>query len=162
MIQYSQQIDSPFGALVIAVDEPGRVVRIDFGDRDRRPTARRGAAAAVHDPERTAPVRAQLADYFAGRRQHFELDLAPRGTDFQQAVWRHLRTIPYGKTHTYAAIAAALGRPNSARAVGRAVGSNPISIVIPCHRVVGSDGSLTGFAGGLDFKAGLLALERGA
>lgn len=121
-------------------------------------------------PDRDHPVladlRRQLSDYFAGRSASFDLPLAPRGTPFQTAVWALLRTIPPGSIVTYGALARQVaagrdGRVPSAQAVGGAVGHNPISIVIPCHRVVGADGSLTGYAGGLDRKAALLALEKG-
>ena len=101
----------------------------------------------------------QLLDYLAGRREAFELSLAPGGTRFQQAVWDHLSTIPRGATATYGEIASALGRPRAAQAVGAAVGSNPLSIVVPCHRVVGSTGGLTGYAGGVETKRALLILE---
>jgi methylated-DNA-[protein]-cysteine S-methyltransferase len=107
-----------------------------------------------------AAARTQLAEYFDGRRSDFDLPLAPRGTPFQQAVWQALLAVPFGATSTYGAIAAAIRRPKAVRAVGAAVGANPIGIVVPCHRVVGADGSLTGYAGGLDRKARLLALER--
>lgn len=101
----------------------------------------------------------QLLGYLAGRRERFDLSLAPGGTRFQQAVWNHLSTIPRGATTTYGEIARALGRPRAAQAVGAAVGSNPLSIVVPCHRVVGSTGSLTGYAGGVETKRALLILE---
>lgn len=107
-------------------------------------------------------AKMQLAEYFAGQRQQFDLPLSPQGTSFQQAVWAAMRRIPYGASRTYGAIAAKLGQPNSARAVGGAAGRNPLPIVIPCHRVVGSSGRLTGFSGGLEIKRFLLALEAGA
>lgn len=113
--------------------------------------------------ERATPVlqetRRQLEEYFAGRRRNFELPLRPRGTDFQRAVWSALREIPFGETRTYAQQAAAIRRPKAVRAVGAANGRNPLWIVVPCHRVIGKDGSLTGYAGGLDVKKYLLALE---
>lgn len=102
---------------------------------------------------------AQLAEYFAGSRTCFQLPLAPEGTQFQQEVWRRLREIPYGARVSYADIALAVGRPHGARAVGAAVGRNPLSIIIPCHRVVGKDGALTGYAGGIERKQALLTLE---
>jgi methylated-DNA-[protein]-cysteine S-methyltransferase len=101
----------------------------------------------------------QLAEYFAGKRSQFELPLEPRGTEFQKKVWASLRTIPFGKTKSYAEIASAIGSPRACRAVGAANGKNPLSIVIPCHRVIGANGALTGFGGGLETKAKLLALE---
>jgi methylated-DNA-[protein]-cysteine S-methyltransferase len=101
----------------------------------------------------------QLGEYFAGRRTTFTLTLDPQGTAFQQAVWEALRTIPFGKTRSYAEIARQIGRPTAVRAVGAANGRNPLSIVTPCHRVIGTNGRLTGFAGGLHTKAFLLRLE---
>ncbi len=101
----------------------------------------------------------QLKAYFAGELQDFDLPLVPKGTPFQQEVWRFLQTIPYGKTTSYGAIAQAMGKPKATRAVGAANGRNPIAIIIPCHRVIGSNGSLTGYAGGLQFKQTLLSLE---
>jgi methylated-DNA-[protein]-cysteine S-methyltransferase len=106
-------------------------------------------------------VRQQLAEYFAGARRAFALPLAPAGTEFERRVWQALVAIPYGETRSYAEVAQAIGRPAACRAVGRANGSNPIAIVIPCHRVIGSDGSLTGYGGGLDLKRFLLDLEGG-
>ena len=108
-----------------------------------------------------AQVQVQLAEYFAGERAQFELPLAFEGTRFQQSVWRALGTIPCGTTVTYGGLAESLGAPRSVRAAAAAVGRNPISIVVPCHRVIGADGSLTGFGGGLDRKRFLLRLEQG-
>ena len=108
-----------------------------------------------------AQAAAQLAEYFAGQRQSFTVPLAPRGTPFQQEVWRALCAIPYGQTRSYGQLAAALGRPSASRAVGGACRRNPIWLMIPCHRVVGASGSLTGYAGGLERKKALLALEQG-
>ena len=104
-------------------------------------------------------VAHQLDEYFAGRLLQFTLPLDLRGTPFQCQVWELLRGIPYGETRSYSQIAHALGRPNAARAVGGAIGSNPVDIVVPCHRVIGSDGKLTGYGGGLDRKEALLNLE---
>ena len=107
-------------------------------------------------------ARRQLAEYFAGERREFDLPLAPAGTAFQQAVWMKLREIPYGTTTSYGVIAQRLGQPTASRAVGAANGRNPLGIIVPCHRVVGSAGSLTGYAGGLERKQALLALEGAA
>jgi len=107
-------------------------------------------------------TREQLEEYFAGRRQEFDLPLDPRGTEFQRRVWQRLRSIAYGETTTYGTLARELGDPGASRAVGLANGSNPLPIVIPCHRVIGTDGSLTGFGGGLPVKQALLDLERAA
>ncbi len=102
----------------------------------------------------------QLREYFAGRRARFDLALAPQGTAFQQSVWRAIAKVPAGRTASYGDLARRIGRPSAVRAVGAAVGRNPLSVVVPCHRIVGSDGSLTGYAGALGRKRALLALER--
>lgn len=109
----------------------------------------------------TEPLR-QLNEYFAGKRQEFNLAIAPQGTPFQQQVWRELCKIPFGETASYQTIAERLGKPKACRAVGMANGKNPLPIIIPCHRIIGKDGSLTGFGGGLAVKRQLLDLERGA
>ncbi|MCB0971788.1 MAG: methylated-DNA--[protein]-cysteine S-methyltransferase [Acidimicrobiales bacterium] len=119
------------------------------------------SAGLARDDDALAEVRRQLEEYFAGDRREFDLDLAPEGTPFQQQVWAQLRAIPYGETASYGEVAAALGAPGASRAVGSANGANPIAIVVPCHRVVGADGRLTGYAGGTDRKRTLLDLERG-
>jgi methylated-DNA-[protein]-cysteine S-methyltransferase len=106
-------------------------------------------------------ARRELDAFFAGRLREFTIPLAPRGTPFQQRVWRALRAIPYGETRSYGQIAAAIGARDAVRAVGAANGANPIAIIVPCHRVIGANGSLTGFGGGLDRKRFLLELERG-
>ena len=160
---YTSTVESPCGPLVCVVDDVGAVLRIEFA-KGRTPTQIRGdlrreGLHAVEDSERTRIVSEQLRDYFAARRRRFELDLAPQGTAFQRSVWQALQEIPFGETRTYADVACTIGRPRASRAVGGATGANPIPIVIPCHRVVGSDGSLVGFGGGLDVKATLLAHE---
>src|SRR6202012_510460 len=109
-----------------------------------------------------AQARAQIEEYFAGTRRDFDLPLAPRGTAFQRSVWHALATIPFGVTTTYGEIAAAVGRPTASRAVGAANGQNPIAIVIPCHRVIGANGTLTGYGGGLPTKEWLVRHERAA
>ena len=115
----------------------------------------------VHDPAQLEPAATQLGEYFAGERTAFDLELSPEGTDFQRRVWAMLREIPYGKTTTYGSLANELGNPKTVRAVGLANGRNPIAVIIPCHRVIGADGSLTGFGGGLERKRALLDLEAG-
>jgi methylated-DNA-[protein]-cysteine S-methyltransferase len=107
-------------------------------------------------------VERQLSEYFAGKRMSFDLPLEPDGTAFQKKVWQALREIPFGRTKSYLDLAKTVGSPRASRAVGAANGKNPLSIIVPCHRVVGADGALTGFAGGLEIKAALLALEAGA
>ena len=109
-----------------------------------------------------AETKRQLAAYFAGQRTEFDLPLAPQGTEFQQKVWQELRRIPYGETLSYGALARRIGSPNASRAVGLANGRNPISIIVPCHRVIGASGKLTGYGGGLSRKEILLTLEAGA
>jgi methylated-DNA-[protein]-cysteine S-methyltransferase len=114
-----------------------------------------------HDPSAFCAAIRQLEEYFAGKRKTFDLPLAPAGTEFQKQVWEALRGIPYGQTCSYQAIAGTIGRPKAVRAVGAANGKNPLPIIVPCHRVIGADGSLTGFGGGLAAKSYLLNLESG-
>jgi methylated-DNA-[protein]-cysteine S-methyltransferase len=147
---YWDLVASPFRSLCVAVDGDGRLVEIRF-DR-RRPEGRR-------DAKRCKDAATQLAEYFAGKRREFELELAPFGTEFQLRVWSALRAIPYGAVRNYADIARAIDRPGAARAVGQANGCNPLPIVIPCHRVIASDGTIGGYSGGLAIKHRLLALE---
>lgn len=146
---------SPVGTLLLA-GQGDALALIRFGADDDAggpgPDWVRGDGAFV-------AAKGQLAEYFAGRRRRFDLPLRPTGTPFQLAVLEALRSIPYGETKSYADIAAQIGRPRAVRAVGAANGRNPLPIVIPCHRVIGSDGSLTGFGGGLAVKRHLLALE---
>ena len=124
-----------------------------------------GLAAMEHDPGwrrddgAFADAREQLGEYFAGERTDFDLALAPEGTEFQRRVWDGLRAIPYGETRSYAELARAVGRPGAARAVGAANGRNPITVIVPCHRVIGSNGDLAGFSGGVERKRMLLDLE---
>lgn len=147
--------DSPIGRLLLAADEAG-LRRIVF------PAERQPQQPAPQWREERAPFSEalrQLDAYFAGRLRRFELPLAPEGTPFQLGVWRALCAIPYGETLSYGALARLLGKPGASRAVGLANGRNPLPIVVPCHRVIGSDGSLTGFGGGLPTKRLLLKLE---
>jgi methylated-DNA-[protein]-cysteine S-methyltransferase len=147
----------PLGALLLTAED-GALTGVHFpGQKHDRPPQADWQRA--DDEPLLAAAREQLAEYFDGRRTAFELPLAPRGTPFQQAVWRALLAVPFGATSTYGAVAGAIGRPTAVRAVGVAIGANPIGIVVPCHRIVGADGSLTGYAGGLDRKTRLLALE---
>ncbi|MEE8522805.1 MAG: methylated-DNA--[protein]-cysteine S-methyltransferase [Thermoanaerobaculia bacterium] len=163
--RYFSTMTSPFGSLVVQVDASGRLQQIVFCPEGRDPRSvlevGEGDELAQDEDGRgpAAPAVEQLREYFAGERRHFDLDLAPRGSGFQQQVWRYLTGIPFGETRSYGEIAEHLGRPGAARAVGRANATNPIPIVVPCHRVVGADGSLTGYVGGLAIKQGLLELE---
>jgi methylated-DNA-[protein]-cysteine S-methyltransferase len=149
------ETDSPVGRLLLAGDEGGlRRVHFQSGPRPLRPGAgwRRDTAPFA------AAIR-ELEEYFARKRRSFGVRLAPEGTAFQLEVWQGLLAIPYGETLSYAALAARIGRPDAVRAVGLANGANPLPILVPCHRVIGSDGSLTGFGGGLAVKRALLELE---
>jgi methylated-DNA-[protein]-cysteine S-methyltransferase len=148
-------IDSPIGLLaLVAAESALRAILFESQFRDAGLAELRQAPDPVLESAAT-----QLAEYFEGRRSQFELSLAPRGTAFQRQVWDALAEIPFGQTRSYADIANRLGRPTATRAVGAANGRNPLPIVVPCHRVIGADGSLTGFAGGLDAKRFLLQLE---
>ena len=146
-------LDSPVGR-VVAVDVDGALVRL--GTADDSPGERDDDAGCL------PAVREQLDAYWAGTLHHFDLPVRAAGTPFQQAVWAALRTIPYGETWSYAELAEAVGRPTAVRAVGAANGRNPVWLVVPCHRVIGSSGRLVGYAGGLDVKRYLLDHERGA
>lgn len=150
-------INTSIGALLVAGDAIGlRYVSFPSGKHATLPgEGWRQNDAAFDD------VKTQLDEYFTGKRKQFQLNLAPHGTPFQLAVLDALRAIPYGETRSYRDIAADIGKPLAVRAVGAANGRNPIPIIIPCHRVIGADGSLTGFGGGLDTKRFLLDLERG-
>lgn len=152
-------IDSPVGPLLLTADSEGlREIRFHAATAA---AGEGGAAQAEAGAAVAAETARQLRAYFAGERHAFDLPLAPRGTPFQLAVWRALGAIPYGATTSYGAIAARIGRPQAVRAVGAANGANPLPIVVPCHRVIGSDGRLVGYGGGLPIKRALLALERG-
>lgn len=145
-------LSTPLGELTLLGDEVGlREIRFPGHEPPR--------SRWVEDPEAHAAAVDQLREYFAGTRRSFDLQLTPRGTLFQMNVWAALLEIPYGATISYGALAAQLGTPGAARAVGLANGSNPLPIVIPCHRVIGADGSLTGYGGGLERKRFLLRLE---
>lgn len=157
----SKVTDSPVGPLTLIADETALVAVLWPDDAP-------GRVRLEHRPARSDEsalldrVAAQLDEYFAGTRTEFDLPLAPRGTQFQLEVWRALETIPYGETMTYGELATSIGRPTAARAVGNANRRNPLSIVVPCHRVIGSTGALTGFAGGLGTKEQLLDMEHQA
>jgi methylated-DNA-[protein]-cysteine S-methyltransferase len=150
---------SPVGPLLVVADEAG-LRRIEFTRAPGAITPPRAWRRARRPRGALRAALSQLEEYFAGRRRAFELPLAPEGTPFQRAVWRAVARIPYGTTITYAELARRAGRPAAPRAAGAANGRNPLPIVVPCHRVVGSDGALRGFGGGLPAKAKLLALER--
>ncbi len=152
-------VDSPIGALTVVVDG-GAITHLLMDAAAHRPDdPALFGPLGERDTEPFASAAAQLAEYFAGKRSTFDLPLAPRGNDFQQRVWAMLLDIPYGETRNYGELARALGGPGLAQAVGAANGRNPIAVVVPCHRVIGADGSLVGYAGGLDRKRFLLSLE---
>ncbi len=159
------RFDTPICTLMIAADSIG-LRHIEF-ERNRYPASRAGWRACLDVPANMQAdaratlriTRAQLLEYFAGERRHFDLPLQPQGTVFQCRVWSMLATIPYGKTWSYRDLAQAIDKPEAVRAVGAANGRNPLPIVLPCHRVIGADGALVGFGGGLPIKTALLQLE---
>jgi methylated-DNA-[protein]-cysteine S-methyltransferase len=148
-------IESPFATFAAWVDEKGRLVRFNLSAK--------GAAAvdrdAIRDDAAIAEVRRQVNEYCAGERTDFDLELAASGTAFQKSVWAALLAIPYGETRSYGEIARKIGQPQAARGVGSANHANPIALIVPCHRVIGADGSLTGYGGGLRLKQALLEHE---
>lgn len=150
-------IDSPVGPLTLMGDAT-HLTHLLF-DHQVHPVADHGVTPPT-DAQAFASVVEQLEAYFAGELREFDVDVAPSGTPFQLEVWRALTRIPYGVTWSYGELAETIGRPSASRAVGAANGRNPISILVPCHRVIGASGSLTGYGGGLDRKALLLDLER--
>jgi methylated-DNA-[protein]-cysteine S-methyltransferase len=153
-------LPSPLGPIVLAATDQA-LVGLWFDGQRHQPDASHWHQAAGHPLLALASV--QLSDYLSGRRRQFELPLSVSGgSAFEQAVWRALQDIPRGGTCSYSALAAAIGRPKAARAVGAAVGRNPLSIIVPCHRVLGTGGALTGYAGGLARKVALLQLESAA
>lgn len=162
-------VDSPVGPLAI-VESDGAITEVSFAQSEGAPSssgvtgtssnrnALANSSAGITSPllEKTAR---EISDYFAGKLKRFTIPVKPEGTDFERRVWTALLDIPWGTTRTYGEIAATLGNPKASRAVGRAIGLNPVAIVIPCHRVIGKDGSLTGYAGGLERKKTLLGIE---
>lgn len=151
-------INSPVGQLKLVATERGLVAILWENDNPRRVPL--GDVVETDSNPILLETERQLREYFAGQRREFELPLDFQGTEFQRRVWSALLTIPYGQTRSYAQIAQQIGCPAAVRAVGAANGKNPLSIIAPCHRVLGSNGKLTGFAGGLETKAKLLSLER--
>ena len=148
----SCRVETPLGVVRIEADEAG-ISSLRFEDAPR-------AQVEAGENQWLVTAARQLREYFDGTRHSFDVPLSPAGTDFQRQVWRALADIPFGETRSYRQIAEAAGRPDAARAVGAACGRNPILIMIPCHRALGSDGSLTGFAAGLERKKSLLELEQ--
>lgn len=160
MTYHSKTIWSPVGELTLVADDRGLAAILWENDRPDR--VRLGTLEEKADHPVLVETERQLGEYFAGERRAFDVPLSFAGTDFQKRVWAALLAIPFGETRSYGEIADQLGAPGASRAVGAANGRNPISIIAPCHRVVGSNGKLTGFAGGLEAKAFLLDLERAA
>ena len=158
MRQYYDTFSTPVGDFSVAVDANGSVIAAAFGGLVEL-RERFAADDVLHDPARLAAARGEITDYFSGKRTAFTLPLAPSGTPFQQSVWTALRRIPFGTPRSYGELAADLGNPGAARAIGRANATNPICLLIPCHRVIGGDGSLTGYAFGEALKSQLLAHE---
>jgi methylated-DNA-[protein]-cysteine S-methyltransferase len=148
-------IESPFSHFAAWVDRAGRLVRF----RLHATGAAQVDSQAVRDAKALCEVRRQVDEYSRGERKQFELELGADGPDFEKRVWTALLDIPFGTTTSYGAVAKAIGEPQSARAVGAANGANPIALIVPCHRVIGADGSLTGYGGGLPLKRKLLAHE---
>jgi len=142
------RIATPFGPASIAADDSGALTEFSF------------SALKSGDAGEYPEIARQIEDFFTGRRRSFDLRLAPRGTDFQKRVWAELARIPFGETISYGTLARRIGTPSASRAVGRANATNPIAVIVPCHRVIGADGTLTGYAGGLDLKRKLLEWEQ--
>lgn len=142
-------IDTPFGPVQAVVNGDGALTELKFGSSN-------GNGASVDNPA----VRRQLDEFFAGKRKTFDLPVAPAGTGFQKRVWAELMRIPYGETISYSELAKRIGKEGAARAVGRANATNPVAVVVPCHRVIGADGSLSGYAYGVELKRSLLDFER--
>jgi|HubBroStandDraft_6_1064221.scaffolds.fasta_scaffold360795_2 methylated-DNA-[protein]-cysteine S-methyltransferase len=143
------QFETPFGPAWASVDSNGAVTEFYFGAGDD--------GGGVGNPE----VARQIEEFFAGKRQAFDFPLAPKGTEFQKRVWAELLKIPFGETISYGELARRIGNPAASRAVGRANATNPISLIVPCHRVIGTNGKLTGYGGGIDLKDKLITWERG-
>ncbi|HEX5167262.1 MAG TPA: methylated-DNA--[protein]-cysteine S-methyltransferase [Thermomicrobiales bacterium] len=163
MNAYLETVDSPAGPLTFAVNEDGALLFLSFLEGHYPTTIEEDLInegyTCLSDPERTAHVRQQLVEYASGERTTFDLPVVLQGTEWQKAVWRELMQVPFGETRTYGELARSLGRPQASRAVGRANGTNRIPLVIPCHRIIGADGTLTGFGGGLHLKTALLTHE---
>ena len=150
---YFTTFDSPLGEMLLTATAEGRRTSTD------KSISRPATRARIAAPGMLAAAKRQFGEYFKNRRKQFDLQLNPSGTPFQRRVWDALLTIPFGKTTTYGQLAAKLGDPNATRAVAAAIGRNPIAVIVPCHRVIGANGSLTGYAAGLDCKRALLELE---
>lgn len=156
---YYDTFMTSLGLFSAAVDEAGAVVATTFGDA-KELRRRLAGDDLAHAPKAVASARKELEEFFGGKRRQFTVTVAPRGTEFQKLVWGALQRIPFGQTRSYGQLAAEVGRPKASRAVGRANGSNPVCPIVPCHRCIGADGSLTGFGFGVKLKRQLLDLEQ--
>jgi methylated-DNA-[protein]-cysteine S-methyltransferase len=161
MRQFYDILSTPVGDFSVALNADGAVIATAFGGLPEL-RERFTADEIVRDANRAATVRREVNEYFTGHRHQFTVKLAPSGTPFQQSVWTALQRIPFGQTRSYGELATELGNPGAARAIGRANATNPICLIIPCHRVIGGDGSLTGYAFGEDIKQRLLEHETGS
>ncbi len=161
MTVYASRIPTPVGEMYGAVDENGAVVLLEFSTYKSAEEAVSGLDDVVWDDKPVRELTRQVKEYFAGRRREFDLDLSPRGSDFQHRVWKHVRGIGYGSTASYGDVARRMRKRGASRAVGRANATNPVCLITPCHRVIGADGSLTGFGGGVEIKRWLLEHETG-
>jgi methylated-DNA-[protein]-cysteine S-methyltransferase len=158
---YYDTFPTPMGEFAVAVNETGAVVATTFfGGRDLK--GRLPGDELVRDAEAASAAREELEEFFKGERRQFSVKIAPRGTDFQKQVWSALRRIPFGETRSYGQLAAEVGNAKASRAVGRANGANPVCPIVPCHRCIGADGSLTGFGFGEKLKKRLLDHEQSA
>ncbi len=157
-MRYYDTFQSPQGGMLLLANERG--LAGVFFDRQKHHPEKRADWRKSPDHKVLQQAKRELAEYFAGKRTRFDVALAPEGTPFQRAVWQAISTVGFGKTISYGELARRAGRPGSARAAGAATGRNPIGILVPCHRILGANGSLTGYAGGLERKRALLALER--
>lgn len=159
-MRYTIQITTPIGPLLLA-EENNALAEISFAVKEPKTfQAGRQAESVEQETPLLLETKRELEEYFAGTRRTFDIPLSMRGTSFQKQVWKQLLTVPYGETITYGEIAARIGNPRAGRAVGMANHHNPIPIIVPCHRVIGADGRLTGYGGGLPIKEKLLELEK--
>jgi methylated-DNA-[protein]-cysteine S-methyltransferase len=153
---YYDTLSTPIGELLLVANEAGALTHLYTREGEQWIAQH---PEAVRDGQKLGLIKAQVTEYFEGRRNAFDVPLAPAGSEFQQQVWKALCEIPFGETRSYGQLAVQLGVPNAPRAVGRANATNPIAVIVPCHRVIGANGSLTGYAGGLPAKRWLLAHE---
>jgi len=163
MTTYAHVFRAPVGEMFLAVNEVGEVTRLEFlNGRAIDEYVERISGNIEWSESRCSAAQVEVEAYFRGEIAEFSLPIAPQGSEFQHAVWREVQKIPFGSTASYGEVAERLGRPGASRAVGRANATNPVVLITPCHRVIGADGSLTGFGGGVDRKKALLELESGA